>query len=102
MSADHSVAIIGVGPRGLSVLERLVALGARRWDPARGPIVIHLVDPYPPGAGIVWRTDQPPSLLMNTTMGEQTIFPDGSCSFLAEAIDAGDAARPDDRTPGST
>lgn len=102
MSADHSVAIIGVGPRGLSVLERLVALGARRWDPARGPIVIHLVDPYPPGAGIVWRTDQPTSLLMNTTIGEQTIFPDGSCSFLAEAIDAGDAARPDDRTPGST
>ncbi|MBR7504231.1 FAD/NAD(P)-binding protein, partial [Mycobacterium tuberculosis] len=62
----------------------VVALGARRWDPARGPIVIHLVDPYPPGAGIVWRTDQPTSLLMNTTIGEQTIFPDGSCSFLAE------------------
>lgn len=84
MSADHSVAIIGVGPRGLSVLERLVALASTRWSPARGPITVHLIDPYPPGAGIVWRTDQPTSLLMNTTIGEQTIFPDASCSFLGE------------------
>lgn len=98
MSADHSVAIIGVGPRGLSVLERLVTLGAQRWDPSRGPIVIHLIDPYPPGAGIVWRTDQPTSLLMNTTIGEQTIFPDGSCSFLAEAVGAG-ADRPAEKSP---
>lgn len=87
MSADHSVAIIGVGPRGLSVLERLVALASARWSPARGPITVHLIDPYPPGAGIVWRTDQPTSLLMNTTIGEQTIFPDASCSFLGEVPD---------------
>src|SRR5699024_6647620 len=33
-------------------------------------------------AGIVWRTDQPESLLMNTTIAEQTVFPDASCSFL--------------------
>lgn len=87
MSADHSVAIIGVGPRGLSVLERLVALASARWSPARGPITVHLIDPYPPGAGIVWRTDQPTSLLMNTTIGEQTIFPDASCSFLGAMPD---------------
>ncbi|RBP62497.1 putative NAD(P)/FAD-binding protein YdhS [Brevibacterium sanguinis] len=76
----QSVAIIGAGPRGLSVLERLVALAADRGD---GPdIVVHLIDPYPPGAGIVWRTDQPESLLMNTTIAEQTIFPDPSSSFM--------------------
>ncbi len=76
----QSVAIIGAGPRGLSVLERLVALAAERTT---GPdIVIHLIDPHPPGAGVVWRTDQPESLLMNTTIAEQTIFPDSSCSFL--------------------
>ncbi|MDN5634305.1 MAG: FAD/NAD(P)-binding protein [Brevibacterium sp.] len=89
---DHSVAIIGAGPRGLSILERLVALAAERFadtgsngDGADTPpaIVIHLIDPYPPGAGIVWRTDQPETLLMNTTIAEQTIFPDSSCSFLS-------------------
>lgn len=86
----HSVAIIGAGPRGLSVLERLVALASERFSGTEGDgadsppsIVIHLIDPYPPGAGIVWRTDQPETLLMNTTIGEQTIFPDSSCSFVS-------------------
>lgn len=83
-----AVAIIGVGPRGLTVLERLVSQAAKRFaghgresEPA---LTIHLIDPYPPGAGIVWRTDQPESLLMNTTIGEQTVFPDSSCTFLGE------------------
>jgi uncharacterized NAD(P)/FAD-binding protein YdhS len=88
-----AVAIIGVGPRGLTVLERLVALAAKRFDGRdreravqrdRPALTIHLIDPYPPGAGIVWRTDQPQSLLMNTTIAEQTVFPDSSCSFLDE------------------
>jgi uncharacterized NAD(P)/FAD-binding protein YdhS len=87
-----AVAIIGVGPRGLTVLERLVALASKRFaGGARGTdeaaaddpvLTIHLIDPYPPGAGIVWRTDQPESLLMNTTIAEQTVFPDSSCSFF--------------------
>ncbi|WGP05703.1 FAD/NAD(P)-binding protein [Bacillus subtilis] len=78
-----AVAIIGVGPRGLTVLERLVALAAKRFaGAAETALTIHLIDPYPPGAGIVWRTDQPESLLMNTTIAEQTVFPDSSCTFL--------------------
>ncbi|WP_152346963.1 FAD/NAD(P)-binding protein [Brevibacterium sp. CFH 10365] len=96
-----AVAIIGVGPRGLTVLERLVALATRRFADRAEPagsgsgvsrrsadgtaepaLTIHLIDPYPPGAGIVWRTDQPESLLMNTTIAEQTVFPDSSCTFL--------------------
>jgi uncharacterized NAD(P)/FAD-binding protein YdhS len=106
-----AVAIIGVGPRGLTILERLVALAAKRFDDRRGSaesesdptdpgasdsaptaessptdpaLTIHLIDPYPPGAGIVWRTDQPETLLMNTTIAEQTVFPDASSAFLAE------------------
>ena len=90
MSAEEApaVVIVGAGPRGLTVLERLVALAAKRVADAdsRGSaepaLVIHLIDPYPPGAGIVWRTDQPETLLMNTTIGEQTVFPDQSCDFL--------------------
>lgn len=84
-SRAHSVAIIGAGPRGLSVLERLVDVAAERFSGADAPptLVIDLIDPYPPGAGIVWRTDQPETLLMNTTIAEQTIFPDSSCSFVS-------------------
>ena len=88
-----SVAIIGAGPRGLSVLEQIVALAAERFSVTGGDragtpptIVVHLIDPYPPGAGIVWRTDQPKTLLMNTTIAEQTIFPDSSCSFLSPDV----------------
>ncbi|MGO0602950.1 FAD/NAD(P)-binding protein [Brevibacterium linens] len=78
-----AVAIIGVGPRGLTVLERLVALAAKRFaGTTETALSIHLIDPYPPGPGIVWRTDQPESLLMNTTIAEQTVFPDSSCTFL--------------------
>ena len=78
-----AVAIIGVGPRGLTVLERLVALAAKRFaGAAETALTIHLIDPYPPGAGIVWRTDQPETLLMNTTIAEQTVFPDSSCTVL--------------------
>ena len=81
-----AVAIIGVGPRGLTVLERLVALAAKRFaGAAETALTIHLIDPYPPGAGIVWRTDQPETLLMNTTIAEQTVFPDSSCTFLGPA-----------------
>lgn len=88
----QSVVIIGAGPRGLSALERLVALARERNTSSQEreasdnlgevELVIHLIDPYPPGAGIVWRTDQPERLLMNTTIAEQTIFPDGSCDFI--------------------
>ncbi|GAA4284534.1 FAD/NAD(P)-binding protein [Brevibacterium daeguense] len=76
MTGDRlRIAIIGVGPRGLSVFERLTALAPR----VESHLEIHLIDPHPPGAGQVWRTDQHPELLMNTTLGEQTVFPDASC-----------------------
>lgn len=67
------VSIIGAGPRGLSVCERLVALAG---DDRR--LRIDLFDPYPPGAGRVWRTDQSTELLMNTTIADQTVFPDAT------------------------
>lgn len=68
------VGIVGVGPRGASVLERLVA-NARVSGKA---VDIHLVDPYPPGPGAVWRADQPSDLLMNVVASETTLFTDDS------------------------
>ncbi|WP_349827047.1 FAD/NAD(P)-binding protein [Brevibacterium litoralis] len=80
-----SVAVVGAGPRGLGVLERIVAL-AGGFD---GEIRVHLVDPYPPGPGRVWRTDQSPLLLMNTTIGEQTVFPDTSSAPRVTPVGTG-------------
>ncbi|WP_327365656.1 FAD/NAD(P)-binding protein [Streptomyces sp. NBC_01217] len=74
--AEISVAVIGAGPRGLSVVERLCANAPVVAGDAR--CVIHVIDPYPAGAGRVWRTDQSGELLMNTVASQITIFPDAS------------------------
>ncbi len=70
------VCIVGSGPRGLSVLERLCA--RRRATPGRADLLIHVVDPTGPGAGAVWRTDQSRHLLMNTVASQITIYTDDS------------------------
>jgi hypothetical protein len=68
--------IVGAGPRGLSVLERICA--NERSTPRHTAVTVHLVDPYPPGAGAVWRTDQSHHLLMNTVASQITVYTDQS------------------------
>jgi uncharacterized NAD(P)/FAD-binding protein YdhS len=66
-----SVAIVGLGPRGLSVLERLLGQPA---PPAAGPPGRDLGDdPVEHGPGRVWRTDQPGWLATNATAGQITV-----------------------------
>lgn len=72
----HAIAIVGAGPRGTSVLERLCA-SAPELIPGTS-LTVHLVDPSPPGAGRVWRTAQPVELLMNTVASQVTLFTDDS------------------------
>jgi RimJ/RimL family protein N-acetyltransferase/uncharacterized NAD(P)/FAD-binding protein YdhS len=68
-----SIAIMGFGPRGLSVLERLCAApGAAAGD----GMTIHLVDPKLPGPG-VHGPEQPHHLLLNTIAGQITMFRGG-------------------------
>ncbi|MFD4986512.1 FAD/NAD(P)-binding protein [Streptomyces sp. NPDC058374] len=67
-----TVAVIGSGPRGLSVLERMALRLAQ--SPPAGPVVIHLIDAVEVGCGRVWRTDQPAYLLMNTVADEISMF----------------------------
>ncbi|MEV0259610.1 FAD/NAD(P)-binding protein [Streptomyces sp. NPDC050732] len=77
MTATHrTVCVVGAGPRGLSVLERLCANA--RSQPPHHTVHIHVIDPYPPGPGKVWRTDQSPHLLMNTVAGQISVFTDAS------------------------
>ncbi len=75
--APFSVALVGAGPRGTSVLERLCA-SAPELLPPGARLTVHVIDPYPPGPGRVWRTDQSPELLMNTVACQVTLFTDDS------------------------
>lgn len=70
------VCLVGAGPRGLSVLERLCAQERKspRWD----AVTVHVVDPDPPGAGRVWRPTQSRHLLMNTVASQVTVYTDAS------------------------
>ena len=70
MSAELSVAIIGLGSRGLGVLERLITLAG----PA-GPVRVEVIDPIADGAGVHARR-QPDYLLLNTTCAQVSMFPD--------------------------
>ncbi|MGD8193598.1 FAD/NAD(P)-binding protein [Herbiconiux sp. P18] len=73
--AAVSIAVVGAGPRGVGVLERLAAnlpeLGA-----AGVPLVVHLIDPHPAGPGRIWRHDQSPLLKLNSMAADVTMFTD--------------------------
>ncbi|WP_020576395.1 FAD/NAD(P)-binding protein [Actinopolymorpha alba] len=73
-SGPVDVAIVGGGPRAVSVVERLVA----RHEPGLPPVQVAIIDAIEVGAGGTWRTDQSPLLLNNTYSGHTTIHPDES------------------------
>ena len=74
-SAPLVLVLVGQGPRGAGLLERLVS-NAVVDDP--GPVEVHLVDPFPPGGGRVWRDAQSELLRLNTTAEDLTAFVDVS------------------------
>jgi len=65
------IAVIGVGPRGLSAVERIVS-HSRLDGP---PVELVLVEPAELGAGI-HHPEQPDYLLLNTICSQLTIFSD--------------------------
>lgn len=84
MTRTISVAVIGLGSRGLGVLERLVTL-AKLAGPDAGEVHVHLIDPRGDGAG-VHDVTQPDYLLLNTTASQVSLFPD-ECT-VGDAVDA--------------
>jgi len=78
------IAVIGAGPRGVSVLERICANAHR--SVLDTPAVVHVIDPHPPGAGEVWRTAQSGQLLMNTVASQVTLFTDGSVDLAGPIV----------------
>ena len=80
--ADHGsrparIVIIGAGPAGVMLLERIVANHQR--DSAGSPLHIDLVDPFEPGGGRIWRRAQSPLLKLNSMLRDVTAFTDDSC-----------------------
>lgn len=73
-AATPSLVIIGGGPRGTGVIERIAANAAGLYPGGR--LDIHLVDPHPPGGGRIWRQDQSPLLWMNSMAEDVTMFTD--------------------------
>ncbi|WP_189984164.1 FAD/NAD(P)-binding protein [Streptomyces capoamus] len=72
--APATVGIIGLGSRGIGVLERLVTHAARPdWTGRR--LVVEVVDPDGTGIGI-HAVDQPDHLLLNTVAAQVSLFPD--------------------------
>ena len=73
-----SIAIVGAGPRGAGILERLAA-SVPELLPRHGRgsgLDVHLIDPYPAGAGRIWRHEQSALLAMNSMAADVTMFTD--------------------------
>jgi uncharacterized NAD(P)/FAD-binding protein YdhS len=69
-----SLVIVGAGPRGTGLVERIAANAPELY--AGSGLDIHLVDPHPPGAGRIWRAAQSPLLWMNSHAEDVTMFTD--------------------------
>ncbi|MDT3398933.1 FAD/NAD(P)-binding protein [Streptomyces sp. B1866] len=77
-STPPAVVIVGAGPRGTGLVERIAANAPEIYgaSAAGAALDLHLVDPYPPGGGRVWRHEQSPLLWMNSMAEDVTMFTD--------------------------
>ena len=79
-----SIAIVGAGPRGISITERIAAyLGAS----GGGELTVHIIDDAQLGAGRIWETDQTRTLCMNTLAGAVTLFTEPGATVGAPVVE---------------
>ncbi|MFF4033321.1 FAD/NAD(P)-binding protein [Streptomyces sviceus] len=81
----RSLVIVGAGPRGTGLIERIAANAPELYDGSG--LDLHLVDPHEPGAGRIWRAAQSPLLWMNSHAEDVTMFTD-------ETVDMAGPVRP--------
>ena len=67
------VAVVGMGPWGLAVLERLVT-GAIERGCGAPELTVHVIEPDEPGPG-VYGGEQPDYLILNTPCGQHSMYP---------------------------
>ncbi|MDN6602312.1 MAG: FAD/NAD(P)-binding protein, partial [Corynebacterium flavescens] len=79
-----SIALVGMGPRGISLVERL---GAHLLDRPPAPIKLHLIDDSDIGAGRIWDTSQTKTLCMNTLAGAVTLFTEPTSTTTAPVVE---------------
>jgi uncharacterized NAD(P)/FAD-binding protein YdhS len=79
------LAIVGLGPRGLSVAERLCANAESLLSHAH-ELVIHIIDPYVSDGGQVWRSTQNQVLLMNTVACQVTVYVDDTVDCAGPVV----------------
>ena len=83
MPKQHDVTIVGLGPRGVNLLERLYAnLTVTNF---MGKLRLHIIEPGKLGCG-VHVMDQPPSLLVNTVASQITMYADESVCGAGPAL----------------
>lgn len=79
MSTERSLAIIGLGPRAISTLERLTAALESQGTPGQtqdqnqAPLTLHLIDDAGPG-GRIWDPQQSDTFVMNTFAHGMMLF----------------------------
>lgn len=83
-AGTRQIAFVGAGPRTTSLLERLAANAPELLGD--GPVVIHVVDPFPPGGGRIWRHEQSPLLWMNSVAEDVTMFTDSSVTCAGPIV----------------
>lgn len=74
-ATGRDLILIGGGPRATLLLERLTANAALL---APGSVHVHLVEPFSPGSGRIWRREQSPLLKLNSMAQDVTMFTDAS------------------------
>jgi uncharacterized NAD(P)/FAD-binding protein YdhS len=86
---SFQVAVIGAGPRGISVVERVLAGYLALAPDERPALGITILDPFNPGPGHVWRTGQSRLFLMNTPSLFPTVVPAGATAAELAASPTG-------------
>lgn len=79
------IAIVGAGPRGISVIERVGSY--LRAATSAQPVTIHLIDDSQIGAGRVWDTTQTRTLCMNTLADAVTLFTEPGASVNSPVVE---------------
>ncbi|HRO94613.1 FAD/NAD(P)-binding domain-containing protein [Citricoccus sp.] len=83
-TAGRDLVLVGGGPRAAMLLERLAANAPLL---APGPVHVHLVEPFSPGSGRIWRREQSPLLKLNSMAQDVTLFTDDSVECAGPAQD---------------
>lgn len=78
-----AIAVVGMGPRGISVVERLAA----QLHGQSRPLILRLIDDTELGAGRVWDTTQTRTLCMNTLAGAVTLFTEPGSTVSAPVFE---------------